>query len=75
MSWKQVGFLSCRRIMTYKVAVGIYKGMPELLERSSISLFPETLSALFLLQIRNIVYLYRKHQQQTTTLKFSSKQM
>lgn len=75
MSWKQVGFTSCRRIMIYKVAVGIYKGMPKLLERSSISVFPKTLSVLPSLQIRNIVYLCKKLQQQTITLKFNSEQM
>lgn len=75
MSWKQAGFISCRRIMIYKVAVGTYKGMLKLLERSSVSIFPETLSALSSLQIRNIVYLCKKHQQQTITLKFNSEQM
>ena len=48
----------------------MYKEMPKLLERSSsISIFLWVLSALFSLQIRNIVYLCKKHQHQSNHFK------
>ena len=75
MSRKQPGFTSRRRKMIYKAAMGIQKGTPAWLERSSISLFLETLSASSSLQIRSIVYLCKKRPQQTIALKFNSEQL